>query len=175
MKKFEKVPIGGIAAKDVLALWREGKLYQEVSEEDISDEELQARCRQEALRYVAAIDGFATEKWRPLISEVWEFRNIKKGSEVWERVLSDKMFSAMLVMRNKRQLNRYFLTSLVFNLQARGIYYPAGKVSQLRLHLTLEGTNKKNSIYKNIVNYPVRLEQRRRLTALMEDLLPSLR
>ena len=163
MKKFEKVPIGGIAAKDVLALWREGKLYQEVSEEDISDEELQARCRQEALRYVAAIDGFATEKWRPLISEVWE------------RVLSDKMFSAMLVMRNKRQLNRYFLTSLVFNLQARGIYYPAGKVSQLRLHLTLEGTNKKNSIYKNIVNYPVRLEQRRRLTALMEDLLPSLR
>lgn len=163
MKKFEKVPIGGIAAKDVLALWREGKLYQEVSEEDISDEELQARCRQEALRYVAAIDGFATEKWRPLISEVWE------------RVLSDKMFSAMLVMRNKRQLNRYFLTSLVFNLQARGIYCPAGKVSQLRLHLTLEGTNKKNSIYKNIVNYPVRLEQRRRLTALMEDLLPSLR
>ena len=163
MKKFEKVPIGGIAAKDVLALWREGKLYQEVSEEDISDEELQARCRQEALRYVAAIDGFATEKWRPLISEVWE------------RVLSDKMFSAMLVMRNKRQLNRYFLTSLVFNLQARGIYYSAGKVSQLRLHLTLEGTNKKNSIYKNIVNYPVRLEQRRRLTALMEDLLPSLR
>lgn len=163
MKKFEKVPIGGIAAKDVLALWREGKLYQEVSEEDISGEELQARCRQEALRYVAAIDGFATEKWRPLISEVWE------------RVLSDKMFSAMLVMRNKRQLNRYFLTSLVFNLQARGIYYPAGKVSQLRLHLTLEGTNKKNSIYKNIVNYPVRLEQRRRLTALMEDLLPSLR
>jgi len=155
--------MGGIAAKDVLALWREGKLYQEVSEEDISDEELQARCRQEALRYVAAIDGFATEKWRPLISEVWE------------RVLSDKMFSAMLVMRNKRQLNRYFLTSLVFNLQARGIYYPAGKVSQLRLHLTLEGTNKKNSIYKNIVNYPVRLEQRRRLTALMEDLLPSLR
>ena len=75
----------------------------------------------------------------------------------------------------KRQLNRYFLTSLVFNLQARGIYYPAGKVSQLRLHLTLEGTNKKNSIYKNIVNYPVRLEQRRRLSALMQDFFPCLK
>ena len=156
MKKFEKVPIGGIAANDVLALWREGKLYQEVSEEDISDEELQARCRQEALRYVAAIDGFATEKWRPLISEVWE------------RVLSDKMFSAMLVMRNKRQLNRYFLTSLVFNLQARGIYYPAGKVSQLRLHLTLEGTNKKNSIYKSAVIYGLSFQQRFRIREISQ-------
>lgn len=163
MKKFEKVPSRGITAEELLALWRQGKLYQEVNEEDLSQEELQARCRQEALRYVAAIDEFVTPQWRPFVSEVWE------------RVLSDRMFSAELVMRNKRKLNRYFLTSLVFNLQVRGFYYPAGKVSQLRLHLKLEDTNKKNSIYKNIVNYPVRLEQRRRLSALMQDFFPCLK
>lgn len=163
MKKFEKVPTRGITAEELLALWRQGKLYQEVNEEDLSQEELQARCRQEALRYVSAIDEFVTEKWRPFVSEVWE------------RVLSDKMFSKELVMKHKHQLNRYFLTSIVFNLQVRGFYYPAEKVSQLRLHLKLEGTNKKNSIYKNIVNYPVRLEQRKRLSTLMEDLQPSLK
>ena len=163
MKKFEKVPTVGITAEELLALWRQGKLYQEVNEEEISQEELLARCKQEALRYVAAIDEFVTPQWRPFVSEVWE------------RVLCDKMFSAELVMRNKRKLNRYFLTSLVFNLQARGFYYPAEKVSQLRLHLKLEGTNKKNSIYKNIVNYPVRQEQRRRLSALMQDFFPCLK
>ena len=163
MKTFRKIPAGGITAEDVLALWREGRLYQETSGEEISAEELLARCRQEALRYVAAIDGFAADKWRPLINKVWQ------------RVVADKVLSAELVMRNKRQLNRYFLTSLVFNLQARGIYHPVEEVSQLRLHLALEGTDKKNGIYKNFVNYPVSQAHRRRLSALLDDLSPSLK
>ncbi len=44
MRKLKKVPMRGITAEELLALWREGKLYQEVNEEDLSQEELLARC-----------------------------------------------------------------------------------------------------------------------------------
>ena len=40
MKTFRKIPAGGITAEDVLALWREGRLYQETSGEEISAEEV---------------------------------------------------------------------------------------------------------------------------------------
>ena len=78
-------------------------------------------------------------------------------------------------MRQKRCLNRYFITSIVFNLQARGVYCSCEQVSSLKLHLALEGITKKNSIYKNFARYPITIAQRKHLSTLIEDLWASLK
>lgn len=162
-KQFVKVPVGGMTAEEVLARWQRGELYQVEKKEVLSDDELLARCQQEALAYVAAIDEFATAEWQPHLHRLWEV------------IVADEFFAAEMVMKQNRRLNKYFVTSLVCNLQVRGVYYSTESVSLLKLHLTLEGITKKNSIYKNMVNYPVNVEQRKRLSTLMEDFLASLK
>lgn len=162
-KKFVKVPVRGMTAEEVLALWQEGKLYREEETERVSYEELLVHCQQEALSYVAAIDEFATAEWQPHLHRLWEV------------IVADEVFAAELVMKQNRMLNKYFVTSLVCNLQVRSVYYSTETVSLLKLHLTLEGVTKKNSIYKNMVNYPLSVEQRKRLSVLMEDFSASLK
>ena len=162
-KQFVKVPVGGMTAEEVLALWQKGELFHVAEKEVVSDDELLARCQQEALAYVAAIDEFAMTEWLPHLHRLWKV------------IVEDEVFAAGLVMKQKRRLNKYFVTSLVCNLQVRGVYYSAERVSLLKLHQTLEGNAKKNSIYKNMVNYPVNVEQRKRLSTLMEDFSASLK
>lgn len=162
-KKYKKVPVRGITAEQVMKLWQEGRLYQEVEEEDLSDEELLARCRQEVLAYVEAIDEYACEFVRPYIGKVWRV------------IVEDDAFADGIVMKQKRKMNRYFVTNVVFNLQTRGIYLPAGQVCPLQLHLRLERTTQKNSVYKNIVNYPLTALQRKHLSKLIEDFVVSLK
>lgn len=153
-KKFEKVPKTGITAEEVLTLWQKGKLYAEVDE--VSKEELLARCQQEALEYVKPIDGYATEEWLPYINKVWE------------NVVKEPSISSHLVLRRKQRLNRYFLTSLVYNLQALGLYRPVEEVSQLKLHLAMEQTERKNSVYKSAATYGVSGPQRKSLRLIMD-------
>lgn len=155
-EKFKQVPTRGITTEELLALWREGKLYQAVGP---TEEELLLRCRKEALRYVAAVNEFVAPEWLPYIDDVWQ------------AIVNDEAFTDGFVMKKKHQLNRYFLTGLVFNMQARGAYFSIEKVSQLRLHLKLEGVCKKNSIYKNIVNYPLNTAQRKRLSKIFENFI----
>lgn len=162
-KRFEKVPARGMTAEEVLALWQEGKLYREEETERVSDEELLANCQQETLAYVAAIDEFATAQWQPHLHRLWKV------------IVADEVFAAELVMKQNRRLNKYFVTNLVCNLQVRGVYCSTETVSLLKLHLTLEDITKKNSIYKNMVNYPLSAEQRKRLSVLMEDFSASLK
>lgn len=152
------VPVKGITAKEVLKLWQAGKLYQEFSEEEYQ-KSLLTRCRQEALAYVASINEYATSEWYPHINKVWEM------------VIYDETLSSSLVMKQKCTMNRYYLTAIVYLLQAKNIYQPAEQVSQLKLHLSLEKISKKNSIYKSVVNYPVSYAQRRRLSSLIENFL----
>lgn len=157
-EKFKQVPTRGITTEELLALWREGKLYQAVGP---TEEELLARCRHEALRYVAAVNEYVAPEWLPYIDDVWQ------------AIVNDEAFTDGFVMKKKHQLNRYFLTGLVFNMQARGAYFPIEMVSQLRLHLKLERASKKNSIYKNVVQYPLNKAQRLRLSKIFENFIGS--
>ena len=157
------MPTRGITSEEVLALWKRGELYLAEKHQRMPMEDLQAHCQREALAYVAAIDEFATNEWRPYIREIWE------------RVVCDCLFEKGLVMKQKRELNRYFVTGVVFNMQVMGIYQPVERVSQLRLHLSLEHIKEKNSIFKNWGYYAITPAQRRRLQTLMGDFLSSLK
>ena len=150
---YEIVPVKGMTAEDVLTLWHRGELLRKAVRP--TDDELLARCRQEALSYVAAIDDYSTPEWRPYIKEVWE------------AIVNDDAFASGLVMKQKRAMNRYFVTAIVFVIQVKGIYLPVEQVNQLKLHLSLEGVNTKNNILKGWCKYALTLAQRRRLTTLM--------
>ena len=83
------------------------------------------------------------------------------------KVINDDAFASGLVMKQKRAMNRYFVTAIVFVIQVKGIYLPVEQVNQLKLHLSLEGVNTKNNILKGWCKYALTLAQRRRLTTLM--------
>ena len=162
MKKFTKVPTKGVTAENVLILWQKGELYIAEKNTGMPKGDLLAHCQRDALDYVKAIDEYATDEWRPYIRRIWE------------KVICDGLFDEGLVMKQKGQLNRYFVTGLVYNMQVLGVYKPLEQVTLLRLHLALERTDKRNSIFNNWGNYPVTPTQRRRLKALMDDFLTSL-
>ena len=153
---FKQVRPEDLDVQELLALAREGEMYRKVKVEEISKRELLARCRQEALEYVKPINEYATEEWLPYINKVWK------------AVVNERCISSNLVLSRKRELNRYFLTNLVFNLQMLGLYKPAEKVSPLRLHQALENTEGKNSAYKNAGKYGVTKEQRVILRQILE-------
>lgn len=156
-KKFVKVPVRGMTAKDLMALWREGKLFVQQEADEMAEEELMERCRQEALAYVAAIDEFATEQIRPYIKRYWE------------GIVTDEAFSSGLLMGRKRTMNRYFITAIVFNLQTLGVYKSVCEISQLKLHLKLEGVTQKNSVFKNWGKYAISSVQRKVLREMLKD------
>ena len=153
-KKYQPVPVMGITAREVLALWQEGKLYLEAK--PASTRELLAQCQQETLKYVASIDMFVTDKWKPYINNVWE------------TIVNDHLFASRLVMKQKHQMNRYFVTCLVYNLQTFDVYQ---SVSQLLLHRKLEGIKTRNSVFKNWGNYPISPVERKHLRVMLEKLL----
>lgn len=155
-QKFAKVPLSGITAKEVLALWQKGELYLQVQEKKESQNEIKRRCRKEALAYVAAIDDYATDVWRPVIGLLWRM------------IVDDEEFGMKLIMKQKHMLNRYFATSIVVNLQALGVYEPVEQVSMMKLHQTLEHITGKNSVFKNLTTYPITFELRKKLKYIMQ-------
>lgn len=153
-----KVPVRGMTAEEVLTLWLQGELYTKKKEPTF--EERHQRCIGEALEYVAAIDEYATEAWRPQLQQLWQ------------AVLSDEMFAKILMMKKGRQrgkLNRYVMTAIVFYLQALDIYQ---NVSQIELHRRLENVKDRNSIYKGACKYQLSFDQKRRIREL-NDFLAS--
>lgn len=114
----------------------------------------------EALAYVAAIDEYVTEMWRPQLRQLWQ------------AVLSNAVFTNTLEMKKGRQrgrLNRYVMTAIVFYLQSLDIYQD---VSQIELHRKLENVIDRNSIYKGACKYKLSMEQKRCLRK-MKDFLAS--
>lgn len=156
MAKLTKVGPEGFDAARLLQAAREGRLYVKESAPEESRGERRMRCQDEALTYVAAIDRYAADEWRPYIKKLWK------------AIVNDMSFAPRLVMARKGELNRYFVTSIVMNLQFLGIYLPMEKVSVYQLHLTLEHTQQKNSILKNCNQYPVTPAQRRILQELTQ-------
>lgn len=148
--KFKKVPYRGITSEELLALWKEGKLYQAVE----PMEELMERCRKEALRYVAALNEFVAPEWLPYINDVWQ------------TIVSADEFSDVLIIHKGRMrghVNRYVVTSIVSHLKEMNLYQCD---SLLVLHKKLEGVETKNSIYKGAVVYGLKPEQRRKIREL---------
>ena len=143
----------------LLAAAREGRLYMQ-AEQNVKD----ASCwKAGAMDYVSAIEKFCTEKWKDHVKELWE------------TLLDNKELCSGIVMRNKRTLNRYFLTGLIYNLQARGVYQDVTTVSQLQLHLCLEHSEKKTTIYKNWSRYPMSAPQRKSFVGIYNQLRASLK
>ena len=157
MAKLTKVDPEGFDAARLLQAAREGRLYVKESAPEESRGERRMRCQDEALAYVAAIDQYAADEWKPYIQKLWKV------------IVNDMCFAPRLVMARKGELNRYFVTSIVMNLQYLGIYLPAEKVSVYQLHLTLEHTQQKNSILKNCDKYDVTPEQRRALSDIAKS------
>ncbi len=156
-KQYVKVPTRGITAEELMVLWREGKLYREV--ETVSGEDLLARCQREALEYVQPIDEFATDEWRPYIREVWE------------AVVGDVAFQDMLVMQKGQMqghLNRYTITNIVAHMMTLKIYQCD---NLLVLHKKLEGTSKKNGIYKGAGAYCLSRSQRQKIKELIQNMV----
>ena len=153
MKNFKKVPVRGITAEELLALWQEGKLYVEQNNV-VSPEMLLATCQREAIKYVSAIHDFVSPQWLPYIEDVWQ------------TIISDDEFVDYLMMqkgRTKGQLNRYIVTNIIFYMKALDIYQCD---SLLELHKRLEGVKEKNSIYKSAGTYSLRRSQRKRIREL---------
>ena len=161
--KIKEVRPEDFDAQVLLALAREGKLYMKVEARKVSEKELLARCQQEALEYVRAIDEYAADEWRPCINKVWE------------QLVQEPMIATGLVMAQKKCLNRYFLMSLVTQLQALGIYRPEGEVSVLQLSRSLEHTTQKNSVYKNRTQYPLAKLQKQKVREITDRLSKSLK
>jgi len=149
-QKFKQVPYRGITSEELLALWKEGKLYQAVE----PTEELMERCRKEALRYVAALNEFVAPEWLPYINDVWQ------------AIVNADEFSDVLIIHKGRMrghVNRYVVTSIVSHLKEMNLYQCE---SLLVLHKKLEGVETKNGIYKGAVVYGLKPEQRRKIREL---------
>jgi hypothetical protein len=143
---IKKLPIKGITAEEVLALWQEGRLYLQ---EDRTPET--ANIEEEVRAYVSAIHSYVAPEWQPCMADLWQ------------AIIADRLFAPMLVMRKGRMqghLNRYIVTNIVFHLKALDIYQCD---SLLELHKRLERVDKKNSVYKSAGMYCLNRAQRQRI------------
>ena len=150
MKK-QKLPVKGITSDEVLHLWQQGALYVAVGQPQETAGEQLNRCRQEALAYVQRLNPYVNAAWQPVIHPLWQ------------AIVSDEAFAHQLVIQKgsrQGQLNRYFITNIVFHLRALDIYQCD---SLLELHKMLEGVEQKNSIYKSAVVYGLSSQQRVRI------------
>lgn len=135
---------------------REGRLYVVVYEDEMDDAILLALRQREALEYVGAIDCFVAPAWQAHIHELWQ------------AIVGDPLFTDDLLMKKGRKrglLNYYFLTNIIFQLQALDVYQCENLIE---LHLKLEGVEEKNSIYKSVGKYKLTKEQKECLRLLKE-------
>ena len=149
VKGLRKLPVRGITAKEVLALWQEGILYLKETETARKENVLD-----EVRAYVCAIHDYVAPEWQSRIADIWK------------AIVTDEAFASMLVMHKGRmqgRLNRYAVTNIVFHLKALDIYQCE---SLLELHKRMEGVESKNSIYKSAGMYSLSRTQRQRLREL---------
>lgn len=135
-------------------LAREGRLYLDTTPA-ASSADMEAVER--ALAYVSQIDSHAHPHAIPSISILW--RNI-----LTHPMLNDKLI--IQKGRHEGELNRYRLMYLVTYLLEADIYVG---VSALRLHHTLEHTNKKDAIYRGQMKYAMEMKQLRVLRDIISN------
>jgi hypothetical protein len=153
-EEYVQIPEKGMTAEEVLTLWSRGELFRKAVKP--TGDELLARCRQEVLSYVSAIDKYAAPEWRPTIHKLWT------------DIVGNVLFAPSLVIqkgRNRGHLNKYFVTNIVFHMRALDIYQCD---NLLELHKQLEDVQEKNGIYKAAVVYCLTREQRIKIRELAQ-------
>lgn len=135
-------------------LAREGRLYLDVTPAETSAD---VEAIERAMQYVSQIDSHAHPHAIPSISTLW--RTILTHPQLNDKLTIQKG-------PHEGQLNRYRLMYLVTYLLEAGIYVG---VSALRLHHTLEHTNKKDAIYRGQMKYAMERSQLRVLRSIIAD------
>ncbi len=118
-------------------LTREGRVFVCLPKEESEDV-----YSHEILDYVSTIRCFATDIWQDEIDELWQ-----------EIVVSDCLQEFLKMKKGVQagHMNRYTVTNIVCRMQNNGIY--RNDVPMVTLHLTMEGTAKKNKYYTSCGNY----------------------
>lgn len=100
----------GITAKEVLALWREGRLYIKVDAADYSEEEIKDNVR----AYVRSLHPYATSAF------------LNHIEEIWEEILEDELYLPYIIpdarTRKCRELNKNGVMRIVGVLRSIGVY-----------------------------------------------------
>lgn len=124
-----KLPVKGITAEEVLALWQEGRLY--IKEEKEIDKN---KIKENILAYVSQIRPFATHEFRT------------HTDEIWQQILTSKEFMDYLMpspkARKFRDFNKYNVMRLIGVLREAGVYEP---YTDLAYNSRLEHSDKDNS------------------------------
>ena len=109
-RNFKQVPVRGITAKEVLALWQEGRLYAENVATDYSEEEIKDNVR----AYISSLRSYATP---PFLDHIDAF---------WEEILNDELYLPFIIpnarTRKCRELNKNGIMRLVGVLRSIGVY-----------------------------------------------------
>lgn len=109
-QKFKKVPYRGTTAKEVLALWQEGRLYTENNAADYSEEEIKDNVR----AYVRSLRTYATP---PFLEHI---------DALWEEILDNELYLPFIIpdarTRKCKELNKNGIMRLVGVLRSIGVY-----------------------------------------------------
>ena len=109
-KKFVKVPIRGMTAEGVVALWLEGKLYLERECVALTDVEIKDNVR----AYVGRIRSLATDAFRVTIDELWN------------AILDDNFYDRLIIpdvrTRKCRGMNKNGVMRIVGVLRSLEVY-----------------------------------------------------
>ena len=124
-----KLPVTGITAEEVLALWQEGRLYIKDKKEIDKN-----KVRELILAYVSQISLFATHDFRTNINDIWE------------RILAREEFAEFLAptpkARKFKDFNKYNVMRIIGVLREAGVYEPHTDLAYIA---KLEHTDKDNS------------------------------
>lgn len=157
-QKFKKVPVRGITAEEVLALWQEGKLYREVDDEaKYSETELKNNVR----AYVKRLRPYATQTF------------IDHIDELWDEILDDELYLPYIIpdarARKCREMNKNGVMRIVGVLRSIEVYQ---NLTDSMLCGILEQTAEDCS-YRAYLGKGVRDEIRRDLKRLKKSFVDS--
>lgn len=153
VKNLKQVPVRGITAEEVLALWREGKLYFKEEIPEYTEGEIKDNVR----AYVKRLRAYATSQFSEYIDEIWE------------EILDDEIYLPYIIpdahARKCRELNKNGIMRIVGVLRSIGIYQD---LNDSRICSILE-QNTKDCSYRAYLGRGVRDEIRRELKRLKKS------
>ncbi len=125
--KLVKVPVEGIKAEEVLALWHTGRLYVKLNRKNVPLEKIKDNVR----AYVDRLRPFVTAAFRDSIDELWD------------EILDDELYRPLIVpdarTRKERSLNKNGVMRLVGVLRSLQVYEC---MTDSEICATLEGHHK---------------------------------
>lgn len=152
-KTIEKVPIKGITAEEVLALWQEGELYIKEKTPKYTEGEIKENVR----AYVKRLRAYATLPFAEYIDEIWE------------EILDDEIYLPFIIpdahARKCREFNKNGIMRIVGVLRSIGIYQD---LTDSKICSILE-RNTKDCSYRSYLGRGVRDEIRSELKRLKKS------